>query len=212
MNRWLKGLLGVFVVLAALVGAGCVSGGEGAETTTGYELKGSVVDENSGEPLAAVRVSVGDRQVETDSEGAFTIDDLPEGQYTVEAKKDGYRPDERAVQLSEDTRIVLGLQNESAYLDPSQAALSKTHWENDVECADCHGSPQGEIQDAPQTESCTSCHPINALRNETAEFDPNPHDDPHGYASNCGSCHRVHEPSTNACSGCHSGSIIPEVP
>ncbi len=158
-----------------------------------------------------MRVRVDNRTAETNSDGEFGFEGLSEGEYTVVAEKSGYLSKEITVRITSDRKVTFTIRDEEFY-GPNQASLVESHWENEVTCQSCHGSPSGEIAEPAPDDSCTDCHSIEMIRNQTAEFDPNPHDDPHGRARDCGNCHKVHEPSVNGCAGCHSESIIPDPP
>lgn len=209
-GAWLA--LVLLTVLIAL-GAGCLDGqsAEGTPTPDDYTLEGQITDPRTGDGIPDVTISVDGKTTETDSEGEFAVDDLQEGKYTVVAEKAEYLSNEITIRLTSDRRVAFNLLEERFY-NPEQSALSNTHWENDVTCETCHDSPRDEIQAPPPDGTCTDCHSMETIRNQTAEFTPNPHDDPHGRAQDCSSCHRVHEPSVNGCSGCHSEGIIPDPP
>lgn len=209
--------MSLLFLLTALVviGAGCMGGGGGGAgtttTTDGYTLEGTIDDARTGDGIPGITVTVGDRTAETDSHGEFAIEGLSEGEYTLVAEKTGYLSKEITVGVSSDRRVAFTLREEGFY-QPNQSSLVQTHWEHDVTCQACHGNSGDEIVEPAHDDTCTGCHPMETIRNETAEYKPNPHDDPHGRAQDCGSCHKVHEPSVNGCSGCHSESIIPTPP
>lgn len=216
MNPKRGTVLVVLLTVLFVIGAGCLgSGGGNGDTTTtaadGFTLEGDIDDARSGDGVSGVTVTVDGRTAETDSDGEFAIEGLSEGEYTVLAEKPGYLPTEISVGVSSDRQVAFTIRDEEFY-QPDQASLVQTHWENDVTCQTCHGSPEGEIEEPPADSTCMDCHPMETIENQTAEFDPNPHDDPHGRAQDCGSCHKVHEPSVNGCTGCHSQSIIPDPP
>ena len=71
-------------------------------------IKGKVVDRQTSEPLGFVAVKVVRqgtddlvRGVVTDTEGAFTVDQLPNGNYTLQLSFVGYKPYERNLQISD---------------------------------------------------------------------------------------------------------------
>ena len=66
-----------------------------------------VVRDTAGKPVPAANVSLhpGDRRAQTDSSGRFSIDGLGEDNYTVRARKFGYRPDSWDVKLSKSGQI-----------------------------------------------------------------------------------------------------------
>ena len=89
---------------------------EGAAGTTGT-LAGTVFDNADESPITGATVAIAalDRSTTTDSEGAFTLDDLEEGTYTVEANADGYAAATREVTITagETTNAVIGLDAEA---------------------------------------------------------------------------------------------------
>ena len=62
-----------------------------APPTTG-SLQGQVIDATTGSPLEGVQVCVLDQCVTTGSDGNYTINDIPVGQNSLQATKDGYIP------------------------------------------------------------------------------------------------------------------------
>lgn len=68
------------------------------------ELRGRVVDANTGALLEGAALSVVEtgRQVASDRSGAFTLADLPAGQYTVVARYTGYDPVTQTVSVGQD--------------------------------------------------------------------------------------------------------------
>ena len=75
-----------------------------------------VVRDTAGKPVPAANVSLhpGDRRAQTDSSGRFSIDGLGEDNYTVRARKFGYRPDSWDVKLSKSGRAEVKLALEFA--------------------------------------------------------------------------------------------------
>lgn len=89
-RKWL-----VAVVLAAVLFAaqGCLQ----SEKQSKGSLRGTVVD-GTGRALSAVRVSVPSASTYTDSTGAWTLESLEPGFYTVTADRDGYETQSRQVE------------------------------------------------------------------------------------------------------------------
>lgn len=216
MNPKRRRVLVLLLTVLFAIGSGCLAGG-GADgdtatrTADGFTLEGDIEDARSSEGVSGVTVTLDGQTAETDSDGEFVIGGLTEGEYDLVAEKAGYLPTEITVGVSSDHQVSFTLRAEGFY-QPDQSSLVRTHWENNVTCESCHGSPEGDIEEPAPDDSCTDCHPMDTIRNQTAEFDPNPQDDPHGRAQDCGSCHKVHEPSVNGCTGCPSESLIPEPP
>ena len=98
---------------------------EGAAGTTGT-LAGTVFDNADETPIAGATVGITalDRSTTTDSEGAYTLDDLEEGTYTVEANADGYAAAMREVTITagETTNAFIGLDAETSSNAPPTAA------------------------------------------------------------------------------------------
>lgn len=71
-------------------------------------------------------------------------------------------------------------------------------------CQMCHGPDQKNPQ-TPTIDTCTVCHPKDALVAKTAKVKPsNPHKSPHyGADLDCTNCHLGHMESENFCDQCH---------
>ncbi|PEN11317.1 TonB-dependent siderophore receptor [Longibacter salinarum] len=102
----------VFVVLL-LAGSSTAYAQQGTIT-------GTVVEEETGEPLPAVNVGIVDTPLgaATGNDGQFTITDVPVGTYTVRASLVGYSTTERSlrVETSETTTLQIQLSKESVEL------------------------------------------------------------------------------------------------
>ena len=80
--------------------------------------------------------------------------------------------------------------------------LATIHAETGLACSACH--MENPPAAAVGTEICTACHGLSAeIAERTAEIEPNPHASHKGDLP-CASCHRAHEPSVDACAGCHA--------
>ena len=202
----------VLVTAGGCVGSGG-NGGDGQSTTTTstYAISGTVVDARTHDPLGGVAVTVGEQTATTGSEGQFQLTGVPPGEYALGLEKAGYQTRSIEIRLASDREVRFELRDESFY-EPDQSPLVQAHWQANVTCEPCHGSPQGAITEPAPAESCIECHPLADLRNATAAQVPNPHQDPHGIYRDCGRCHRVHEASVDACAECHSSNTIPPVP
>lgn len=82
--------------------------------------------------------------------------------------------------------------------------LRGAHKENDVQCADCHGTDTPDS--AAKTSSCFSCHgdykSIAELTKDVEEA--NPHENHMGELA-CKECHGIHRPSELFCNKeCHN--------
>jgi outer membrane receptor protein involved in Fe transport len=53
-------------------------------------LKGSVIDDQTQQPLSGVKISVLEKNIETDNLGRFELSGIPIGNYTVEVEKQGF--------------------------------------------------------------------------------------------------------------------------
>ena len=68
-----------------------------------------VVTDDSGAPLPGVTVTAGDRVVVTEMDGAFRINGLAPGKYTIEGVLDGFQPVSRQVNLATGQKLELAL-------------------------------------------------------------------------------------------------------
>lgn len=66
------------------------TGGGGATTNTG-NLSGIVTDENTGDPIVGVTVTMEGTTIQTDTNGAFAITDIPVGEHAITFAKEGYK-------------------------------------------------------------------------------------------------------------------------
>ena len=89
MRTVLALLVTLFVIPTTAAGQGMVTG--------------SVDEAQSGDPLPGVQVVIPDLQVgtTTDAEGSYTLQDVPTGEYTLEARFVGYRTGEKTITVSE---------------------------------------------------------------------------------------------------------------
>lgn len=83
--------------------------------------------------------------------------------------------------------------------------LADRHVAKGVSCEMCHGKGNPAELDPPDINTCTKCHPTQALVNKTKNVKPhNPHTSPHYQDKlECTNCHLGHEKSENFCAQCH---------
>ena len=84
--------------LWALTGLLSVAHAGAAQKTEVFgEIKGRVLDHETQKPVAGVRVSIigTDREMRSDSNGAYALSDIPVGYYALSFEQDGYYPDTR---------------------------------------------------------------------------------------------------------------------
>ncbi|WP_345861073.1 cytochrome c3 family protein [Shewanella algae] len=73
--------------------------------------------------------------------------------------------------------------------------------DNDIKCNDCHN--EMPPKNAPEKESCLSCHgSYEELGKRTENVIPNPHDN-HMTGGGCTDCHSGHKLPTLMCDSCH---------
>ena len=91
-------------------------------------------------------------------------------------------------------------------------AVNKVHLENEISCADCHGTDSPERR-APAS-ACIDCH--GEIPGEVKTYDDagiareiNIHDS-HDGQLRCTLCHRIHQESSFYCADCHQFDV--EVP
>jgi len=75
-----------------------------------FSIKGSVSDRTSGIGLSGATLKVADRIFVTDSEGQFEISNLPSGEYEIEIKFLGYATRKLSLNLFQDERIQIQLE------------------------------------------------------------------------------------------------------
>ncbi len=111
-----------------LVAAVAVSAPRAFAQQSGGTIVG-IVRDTAGKPVAAANVSLrpGDRRVQTDSSGQFTISGLGADSYTVRARKFGYRTDSWDVKLSSSARVEvkLSMENVPMLLDTVKVSASQ---------------------------------------------------------------------------------------
>ncbi len=73
-----------------------------------YSINGKVYDENTGEPLSPVNITISkaNKVTATNSEGSFIIENIPSGKYTLTASFVGYLTYSISVDLNADTKAV----------------------------------------------------------------------------------------------------------
>ncbi len=83
-----------------------------------------------------------------------------------------------------------------------KAPLSHLHMWNGLACKQCHGNDA--LLKAPAEKSCLACHgSYAAVARRTSGLALNPHQSHMGEIE-CGSCHKMHAKSENACNKCHN--------
>jgi hypothetical protein len=86
--------LPLLILAASVAGALPASGQDVSATTqaaTGYAVRGTIVSATSGQPVARALVSLNeDNAMLTGSEGEFSFDNVPAGEYMVSVQKPGY--------------------------------------------------------------------------------------------------------------------------
>ena len=86
----------------------------------------------------------------------------------------------------------------------ADAFLADRHKAMGLNCQMCHG-PDEKNPQTPTIDTCTACHPKDALAEKTAKVKPaNPHVSPHyGKDLECTNCHMGHMEPENFCNQCH---------
>lgn len=120
VTRCLWSTIGVLIV-SMYVSQGAVAAGSVSDT---LRLYGTVVDSATGQALGAVTVVVTalGRGAISDQNGAYTIDRLPSGRYTVRYRLIGYREVEKVVELNKSTRLNIQLTQED--IDVGQVTIT----------------------------------------------------------------------------------------
>jgi peptidoglycan/xylan/chitin deacetylase (PgdA/CDA1 family) len=123
----------VWAVVAVTLLAGCapvssLTGQENRQTVSTQaqpepppaDLRLEVIDEETGLPLGAMPVSVGDRYLMTDADGSLEFGGLKAGSTTIAARAQGYAVYRRSYRLEPgDNPIAVGLQPESGSISPA---------------------------------------------------------------------------------------------
>ena len=88
-----------------------------------------IVRDTAGKPVAAANVTLhpGDRRAQTDSSGRFSIEGLGDDNYTIRARKFGYRGDSWDVKISKagHVDVKLALENAPVLLDTVKISASE---------------------------------------------------------------------------------------
>jgi hypothetical protein len=84
-------------------------------------LVGHVTDLTTGQPLANVSIAIGSQRTITDKRGAYRLDGLTPGHYTLSASSKDVPPQHRSVVVKHGTQTVLDLVLCSTTLDYSCA-------------------------------------------------------------------------------------------
>ena len=105
-------IIGAVIVLVALGVVGFVlmnqqpppvddgNGGNGGNGTPTKATVGGVVRDTSGSPIQGATVKIGDLQVTTDAQGAYSFE-LDKGDYVIEASKQGYSQSVKTLSVTE---------------------------------------------------------------------------------------------------------------
>lgn len=117
------------------------------------------------------------------------------------------------------------------YYSRDPALLSAVHEGADVTCMGCHkptlseqlaegaswvaggyGVPLEQRRFDDRFCLNKACHDTSreGLAVDTRGYAYNPHEDYHGDDLACRDCHKVHEPSVNACTQCHADALVPD--
>jgi len=116
-----------FALLMATVAVVCCGSAAFAQRAGGAIT--GIVRDTAGKPVPGANVSLhpGDRRTQTDSSGRFSLDGLGEDNYTVRARKFGYRPDSWDVKISSSGRadVKLALEFAPNLLDTVKVSASQ---------------------------------------------------------------------------------------
>ncbi|MFO8231592.1 MAG: TonB-dependent receptor [Longimonas sp.] len=117
----------VFLSLALLLVGGLLSAPAAYAQAPGA-LSGTVVHADNGTPLPDVNIIlVGtDRGTATDTDGAFSLENVAPGTYTVRASAVGYEAAERSVTIEPDTQATLQIELDSAPMGLDQVDVTAT--------------------------------------------------------------------------------------
>jgi len=99
----------LFAVFITACGKGNGNGGEGVRNKGVQNIGnvvGTVTDSTTGESVADVDISIGDKTGVADSAGIFTILDIPEGSQSITVSKSGYKTYSDTVSVEKDKTII----------------------------------------------------------------------------------------------------------
>jgi len=223
MNKNFQRLVFVGIVAVGLfVAGGCMGVGDNGPAATDTptattaaepgDVTGVVMDPNLEEPIAGASVSLNGNEAETGEDGSFEFTDVAAGEKELSASKDGYAAATSSITVSGDQSVEIVLKNDKFY-EPNETELGAVHIQNEDSCSSCHEAAEPtEINDSASDDSCLTCHAREDVINSTADLTHNPHDDPHGYGEDCGSCHKIHSASVDSCADCHPDDWVPDPP
>lgn len=95
-------LVSVLVLSIGVAFATSTPNAEITEIATYASVTGSVVDANSGEAIPNATITYNEESVTTDEYGAFTIEELEAGSYTLTVEAEGYESAEQSVEVTEE--------------------------------------------------------------------------------------------------------------
>ncbi len=95
-------LVSVMILSMGVAFATSTPDAEVTEIATFAGITGSVVDANSGEAVPNATVTLNETSVTTDEYGAFTIEELEAGSYTLTVEAEGYEAAEQSVDVTEE--------------------------------------------------------------------------------------------------------------
>lgn len=99
-------LVSVMILSFGVAFATSTPDAERTEIATFASVTGSVVDANSGEAIPNATVTVNETSATTDEYGAFTIEELEAGSYTLIVEAEGYESAEQSVEVTEEGAAV----------------------------------------------------------------------------------------------------------
>ncbi len=109
-------ILALFLLLMVFSGCGGGQGSHGAQNNPATAQLTVIVQDESGNPVEGLKVSIGDKSLFTDSSGKAIFNALNPGDYTITVEKDGYSSESPDVSLKggDKKEITISIEKEEA--------------------------------------------------------------------------------------------------
>lgn len=95
-------LVSVMVLSIGVAFATITPNAHKVEITTFASVTGTVVDANSGDAIPNATITLNEESVTTDEYGAFTMEEIDAGSYTITVEAEGYQKAEKTLEVTEE--------------------------------------------------------------------------------------------------------------